>query len=660
MFAMTGQKFFGPRLLVVMLLVLSLLMGFSGELQASPTRPTLNQVTPPVTGPFAYGVASGDMTSDSAVLWTRTPEATSVTPEISLTSGFENPTVLPAVQTSAATDFTVKPLATGLKPGTRYYYRFKAGANISPVGTFKTAYAPTDNATVTMAFAGDADWKWKPYPLLNSLNKENLDYFFFLGDLLYETLDLAGTTAVEDLNGYRFKYRENREPRPNSPSKMVPMLDLYRLFGQYSVFDNHETGASKADKTAPPYNEGGAQTNGQFVNKSDGFKARIQAYREYQPVREESLPSTGDNRTDQTFKFYHTIPWGANVELIILDDRTYRDVRLAKSDDPLAASCSRTMLGAPQLKWFQDTLLGAKQRQATWKVVVISSPMQQLGTADQVGSDQDSGKSWSGGYNCERNKVLKFIDDNAIDNVVFLTTDNHYSIVNNLKYNTVMEDPKSPRKSARNAIEVLTGPIGASAGQPLGELADIKGLSLRDADKKTLPIWNGEVPNAKGELKGLKQAGLDPIGLEADFPGLDLASIRSKEGAAGKAEPINFASFVTYGYAILNFSKDSLQVTVKGLPYVSDPATLQAADSIKEYEGRQAEELLSFKIKAVAGGGATGGQGGATGGLPASGQGGSSLETGSTIYIGIGLGAILILATTAYGWTRIKRRRSSR
>ena len=31
--------------------------------------------------PFAYGVAAGDLTSDSVVLWTRTPGASSVTAE---------------------------------------------------------------------------------------------------------------------------------------------------------------------------------------------------------------------------------------------------------------------------------------------------------------------------------------------------------------------------------------------------------------------------------------------------------------------------------------------------------------------------------------------------------------------------------------------------
>src|SRR5215471_21493576 len=65
--------------------------------------------------PFAYGVAAGDLTSDSVVLWTRTPDATSVTAELATSETFENPTALPTVPATAASDFTAKIVATGLQ-----------------------------------------------------------------------------------------------------------------------------------------------------------------------------------------------------------------------------------------------------------------------------------------------------------------------------------------------------------------------------------------------------------------------------------------------------------------------------------------------------------------------------------------------------------------
>ncbi len=562
----------------------------------APVAPVIDMT--PLSAPFAYGVASGAATNTSAVLWTRTVAATSVTPELSTTADFAAPTALAAVQTSDAADFTVHVAATGLQPGTRYYYRFKAGADVSVVGTFKTAYAPDQNATVTMAFSGDADWKWKPYPLLNSLVKENLDYYFFLGDLIYETTNIDGTTAVEDLAGYRYKYRENRTPRANSASGVVPMRDLYANFGQYSVFDNHETGPSKADKTAPPYNDGGVTVGGGFVNQTPGFKARIQAFAEYQPVTPETVNGTGDPRSDQTSKFYRSIAWGANQQLIILDDRSYRDARLKSNEDTAATSCSRTMLGAPQLTWFENELVTAQQRKVAWKVVVISSPMQELGRASQTGVDLDGTKSWAGGYACERNKLLKFIDDNEIENVVFLTTDNHYTVINNLSYNTMPDDLKSPLKPARNAFEVLTGPIGAGAGLPGGLKLDTKGMAIRDVDTQILGILNGDLPGVNGQTKGLKLAGLDPIGLEATFPGLDVASVTATGVQPGTLSATAFGSFQTFSYALLTFTQTTLTVQIKGLPYVADPSTLLNADAEKEYESRQAAPTLSFTVKA--------------------------------------------------------------
>lgn len=81
----------------------------------NPTPPRVNAVadgdasysiTPAITAPFAYGVASGDMTSESAVLWTRTPGLITATviPELSLTPSFDHAQALPEATTSDAGD----------------------------------------------------------------------------------------------------------------------------------------------------------------------------------------------------------------------------------------------------------------------------------------------------------------------------------------------------------------------------------------------------------------------------------------------------------------------------------------------------------------------------------------------------------------------------
>jgi phosphodiesterase/alkaline phosphatase D-like protein len=570
-------------------------VGLAQSTTAFPTQTPI-PVTAGRSEPFAYGVASGDMTPSSAILWTRTGSEADVAADLSTSNDFTSVTTLPTVHSTDSSDFTAKISASGLTPGTTYYYRFRSGTDTSDVGSFHTPPASSQDATVTLGFSGDAHWAWKPYPLIANLVKEPLDTFIFLGDLIYESRNLEtgknGTIAAESLDDYRWKYRENREPRSAGTSSIVPMKDLYERFGQYSVFDNHETGLSK-QRGAPPYITGGAAVDNEFVNETEGFQNRIRAYSEYQPVENATVQGTGDPRLDGTLQFYRTVPWGANVELFVLDDRSYRDAALSSANDSAAADCSRTMLGAPQLTWFENELAAAQSRGVTWKVVVISSPIQELGQAF------DGTKSWPSGYVCERNRLLKFIDDQGINNVVFLTTDNHYTAINNLQYNADPGDPHSPLLPARNAFEIITGPLGADV-DPIDQThnVDVYGLSLRDADRKIVDTWNGDIPDSKGKTDGLKQAGFDPIGLEASFPGLVADSVVSEGMPNEQVIAADFVSFRTFSYTVLTFDHGSLAVRVTGMPAVLDPIQLYDPATERMYEQAAAHEILRFKVNA--------------------------------------------------------------
>src|SRR5260370_15655930 len=73
---------------------------------------------------FTHGVACGEPTSTDAVLWTRTASAAAVTPEL-LDDGGAVQRALPAVRTSAETDFTVKTIPPRLAPGSSLHYRLR-------------------------------------------------------------------------------------------------------------------------------------------------------------------------------------------------------------------------------------------------------------------------------------------------------------------------------------------------------------------------------------------------------------------------------------------------------------------------------------------------------------------------------------------------------
>ena len=227
----------------------------------------------------------------------------------------------------------------------------------------------------------------------------------------------------------------------------------------------------------------------------------------------------------------------------------------------------------------------AQRRGAVWKVVVISSPIQELGRLSQVGFELDGPKGWAGTYRCERSRVLKFIDDNAIDNVVFLTTDYHFTSMNQLAYQTRPGDPASPRKRARNAFEIITGPLGAIAGSPFRDKVAIDDVGSREADARIVTLLNG----------AMQKAGLDPIGLEADASGVRIG------GHPAAPDPVAFASFGTYSYVVLTFDQSRVHVQLKLMPFVQDPKTLRddpAAEA--EFEGRRPAEVSSFVVEAAA------------------------------------------------------------
>jgi hypothetical protein len=53
-------------------------------------------------------------------------------------------------------------------------------------------------------------------------------------------------------------------------------------------------------------------TTGTFINKTDGFKTLLQAYNDYQPIRETLISAPNDPRTDKTQQLYFSQQWGAN------------------------------------------------------------------------------------------------------------------------------------------------------------------------------------------------------------------------------------------------------------------------------------------------------------------------------------------------------------
>lgn len=413
---------------------------------------------------FTDGVASGDVTSTSAILWTRVDRQTSVKVEV-----WDNPTLTgqkafqaTEPQTSSAVDFTVKIEATGLRPDTTYYYRFRhgdnAGGSVSPVGTFKTAPDSGAPANVKFTFTGDSDGTrvaglpaFNNFEVLNAARLENGDFFVYLGDTIYSDSIFRPAPALT-LDEYHAAYRLNRT--------YLSLTDLLNSTSTYAQPDDHEVFDDFSGQTVDP----------------SRYAAGIGAFLNYMPLRESGLLNDPTCAGSPLFRVFH---WGTMADVIILDERSCRSsaVAVACAGDlaPTLPAPFRVSFGLPPspppgcLAAINDptrTFLGPVQKQALkdallystakFKFVINGEPIQQFWALPY--------DRWEG-YAAERNEILNFIHDpdnspatsDSIQNVVFLTTDIHATIVNEVFRDRFENGFPAPPTTI--AQEVITGPI---------------------------------------------------------------------------------------------------------------------------------------------------------------------------------------------------------
>jgi phosphodiesterase/alkaline phosphatase D-like protein len=577
-------------------------------------RPTLEALESRLTLTVRFtAVAAGDPTSNDAILWTRAldpdhPQAVNVIAEVSTDPTFNVINATYLGKTDASQDYTAKVDAMGLQSGTPYYYRFLTGSGeVSPIGKVKTAPDPTAAVGLHFGFSGDADGRWRPYDSTVKIADQNFDFFTFLGDTIYETASTGSPAAADPyldpaqaLADYRRKYREQLQPV--NQNGFPGLQSFFASQANYTLIDNHELGnlqfQSGGAPAGVPYGKGvdgsdpayDVNTTGTFINKTLGFQTLVQAYSNYEPILQRTINDPADPRMDATQQLYFAQPWGANSIFFNLDDRSYRDIRLktptgADDNGPRADNPGRTMLDPKQLSWFEQSLLDAQAQGITWKFVAISSPIDQIGpiggsftvtNADGTYSnvESDGGKSWMGGYRAERNELLKFIADNQIDHVVFLTTDDHQVRINELGYFAVPGDQSSYTR-VPGCVQILVGPLGAGGPDGITDHRFDNIKSIADSFASQQVAFD-----------------VDPIGLDPAFPGLANVYRDGDPDADLLRQPVDFYSPDTFNYASLTVSPDggTLTVSVYGINSF-------AANTFPEPDQVDPERLiLSFQI----------------------------------------------------------------
>ncbi len=469
---------------------------------------------------FPQGLASGDPKPDSVILWTRAVPVSGtgsvkVRYEVAVDDAFTSLVAEGTVTTSEESDWTVRIKPVGLAAYTQYYYRFKAGKNVSDVGRTKTAPAPDQDVNVRFAFASCQDFIGRYYHSWRALleQEDPVDFVVWLGDYIYETngdpdfqlndpnrkidiqdgiqllADDPTVKAASSLADYRGIYKQYRADEN--------LRKAHQMFPFICIWDDHEFANDCWQDHSTDFNE----AKGDEKNTARR-EAASQAWFEYQAadVDWDAAKSFPDD-----LKIYRTLRYGKHMELILTDQRSYRSDHVipeaatgadrpegAPADvpsysaagklsansalgsrnfvkkegfDKIEAFVKPTMLGAEQKQWLLDTVKGSD---ATWKIwgnetqlvqmaIDLSSfPIPELFKANYYFTvDQ-----WDG-FRSERAEILNELS--GVKNLVAITGDIHAFYAGELH---VDFDNPGPTPVA---VEYVTAGISSSPAQEITE-----------------------------------------------------------------------------------------------------------------------------------------------------------------------------------------------
>jgi alkaline phosphatase D len=324
---------------------------------------------------FTHNVASGEPGPESMLLWTRFVPvdggAAKIRVELSEDAEFTKVVAGGQMTTGPWRDHTVKITVDGLRPGTRYYYRFIApDGSFSPVGKTKTLpVGKVSKFNIAVFSCSNLGFGYfNAYA--HAAARGDIDLALHMGDYIYEyapggydagpefSKRIDPASEIISLKDYRLRYASYRaDPDLQALHASAPMIVIQ---------DDHE---STNDSW-----EGGAQNHQD--NEGDWSvrkNAAMQVWREWMPIGEQPWQAypIGDlatyYRTDT-----RTIARSEPPDLTAAQNSPEIDKALAEFRDGGWMDDASTMLGSEQENWLYR---GFARNQATWTVVGVGTNM---------------------------------------------------------------------------------------------------------------------------------------------------------------------------------------------------------------------------------------------------------------------------------------------
>jgi alkaline phosphatase D len=434
------QLKFGGKLNRRQLLTYSTLMGSSiiagglftnkGLAQSAPGFITQDHMRPGIP----YGVASGDVTRGRALIWSRSDRPARMIVEYSLDESFRKTRRIIGPAATETTDYTARINLNGLPDGQQIFYRvsFQDLNNVNvfsePVdGTFRTV--PKAGDDIKFVWGGDTvgqGWGINPdfggIKIFETMRQLQPHFFIHSGDIIYADNPIQSEVQLPDGTIWRNITTEAK-------SKVAETLDEFRGNYIYNLMDDNLRRFNAEVPTIAQWDDH-ETTNNWYPNETltdEGTDARYkvksvallsararQALLEYMPIRINSRDSE---------QIYRSFNYGPALDVFMLDERSYRgDNSENKQPEP---SADTAFLSNQQVNWLKKNLLRSR---STWKVIASDMPIGLIvtdgPTAFEALANAENGPPL--GRELEIADLLKFIKDNDIRNVVWITADVHY------------------------------------------------------------------------------------------------------------------------------------------------------------------------------------------------------------------------------------------
>ena len=426
-------------------------------------RPTHFKGRPEVS----KGVASGDITAASAIVWSATDRAARMAVDWDTTDTFKNPTRIIGPDAVSRTGFTARIDLKHLPPDTRVFYKvtFENLDDFSisqPAGgSFKTAPHPhaAPPRDITFAWSGDtAGQGWGIDPsrggmrIYKAIADLRPDFFIHSGDTIYADIPIPPRIKLPDGTFWK-------NIVTCAKSKPAETLDDFRGCHAYNLLDDNLRCFNSLVPVIAQWDDhethnnwypGQVLTDPVYTEKNlDVLSERArQAFLEYQPVR---------ISTQDAHRIFRSYAHGPLLEVFMLDERSYRGKNSPNRQETLGREAN--FLAPLQLEWLKSAL---KKSTALWKVIASDMPISAIskdGKTDyEAWANGDKGRPL--GRELEVANLLSFIKSNQIKNTLWITADVHYPA--NLHYHP----DRAAFKDFDPFWEFISGPLHAGGFGP--------------------------------------------------------------------------------------------------------------------------------------------------------------------------------------------------